>query len=111
MFSYLAVKCKSTNKLPKSAAKPLTNYFFFTAISIEEVNSQSAFAGDSVSLTIASYDQQNMAVGYVLCDPTQPVPITTKFEARIVLFNITVPVTKGFSVSLDHTLYKLRPKR
>lgn len=32
MFSYLAVKCKSTNKLPKSAANPLTNYLFYSDI-------------------------------------------------------------------------------
>uniref|UniRef100_A0A1B6IM34 Tr-type G domain-containing protein n=1 Tax=Homalodisca liturata TaxID=320908 RepID=A0A1B6IM34_9HEMI len=70
------------------------------AITIEEVSTQSAFAGDSVSVTIAGYDQQNMAVGYVLCDPQYPVPVTTRFEARIVLFNITVPITKGFSVIL-----------
>nr|WRK57540.1 Hbs1 protein [Recilia dorsalis] len=70
------------------------------AISIEEVSTPTAFAGDSMSLTIANYDQQNMAVGYVLCDPTSPVPVTAKFEARIVVFNITVPITKGFSVVL-----------
>lgn len=72
-------------------------------ISIDEVSTPNAFAGDSVSVTIAGYDQQNMVVGYILSDPQQPVPVTSKFEARIVLFNITVPVTKGFSVSIENS--------
>lgn len=65
---------------------------------IEEAATQTAFAGDYVSVTISHYDQQNMAVGYVLCDPLSPVPTATKFEARIVVFNVTVPITRGFPV-------------
>lgn len=60
---------------------------------------QAAFAGDCVSATIAGMDQQNIAIGYILCDPQQSVPITTRFEARIVIFQLKVPITKGYSVS------------
>jgi hypothetical protein len=31
----------------------------------------------------------------VLCDPALPVPVTTKFQAKIVVFSIEVPITKG----------------
>lgn len=84
----------------KVLVQPQNEIALVKAISIEDVNSQTAFAGDCVSVTIANYDQQNMAVGYVLCDPAHPVPVSSKFEARIVIFNITVPITKGYSVIL-----------
>ncbi len=35
--------------------------------------------------------------GMVLCDPALPVPVTTKFQAKIVVFSIEVPITKGIS--------------
>lgn len=68
------------------------------AISVEEVPKQVAFAGEQAAITIAGTDMQNVAVGYILCDPKAPVPIASKFQARIVIFNVTVPITKGFPV-------------
>jgi hypothetical protein len=35
--------------------------------------------------------------GMVLCDPALPVPVTTKFQAKIVVFSIEVPITKGIA--------------
>lgn len=69
---------------------------------IDDVAVQVAFAGDQVSVTLAGIDMQNVAVGYILCDPMQPVPVTSHFEARIVVFNIKVPITRGYSVILHH---------
>ncbi|KAL0276959.1 UNVERIFIED_CONTAM: hypothetical protein PYX00_004408 [Menopon gallinae] len=71
-------------------------------ITIDESPVQSAFAGDSVSLTLANYDMQNINIGYILCDPNRPAPVTSKFEGRIVVFNIKVPITTGYPVVL-HT--------
>ena len=70
------------------------------AIAIDDFPTPSAYAGDYVNITMANYDQQNISVGYILCDPAFPVPVTTKFEARIVIFNIKVPITRGFPVSM-----------
>jgi len=39
------------------------------------------------------------AVGSVLCDVTNPVQTATRFLARIVIFSINFPITKGFPVS------------
>lgn len=69
------------------------------SVAIEEVSQQTVYAGDQASVTLSGVDMQNVSVGYVLCDPQIPVPIATKFQARIVVFNITVPITKGFPVS------------
>lgn len=69
------------------------------AVSLDELPMQTVFAGDQASVTLAGVDMQNVGVGYILCDPAKPVPVASKFEARIVVFNITVPITKGFPVS------------
>jgi elongation factor 1 alpha-like protein len=69
-------------------------------LNIDDVAVQVAFAGDQVSATLSGIDIQNVSVGHILCDPVQPVPVTSHFEARIVVFNIKVPITKGYSVSL-----------
>ena len=59
---------------------------------------QSAFAGDHVTVTLSGVDPQSQTVGVVLCDPAQPVRVTTKVQARIVIFSIDLPITKGYQV-------------
>lgn len=61
-----------------------------------------AFAGDQATITLSGIEIQNVSIGNVLCDPHQPVPVSNKFEARIVVFNIAIPITKGYSVILHH---------
>lgn len=70
------------------------------ALAIEEASQQVVFAGDQVAVTLSGIEMQNVGVGYILCDPQVPVPIASKFQARIVVFNVTVPLTKGFPVSI-----------
>lgn len=40
-----------------------------------------------------------LTAGSVLCDVSSPVDTATRFRARIVIFNINFPITKGFPVS------------
>ncbi|XP_069701678.1 protein HBS1 isoform X3 [Periplaneta americana] len=72
------------------------------ALTIDDSAVQVAFAGDQASATLSGIDMQNVSVGYILCDPAQPIPVTSHFEARIVVFNIKIPITKGYSVILHH---------
>lgn len=72
------------------------------AITIDELPSPNAYAGDYVNVTLANFDQQHMAVGYILSDPAFPVPVASKFEARVVIFNVTVPITRGYPVRTCH---------
>lgn len=45
------------------------------------------------------------SMGCVFCDPKEPIRVCTRFRARILLFNIEVPITQGFPVSASkHTL-------
>lgn len=68
-------------------------------LSIEESSKQHVFAGDQASITLSGIEMQNVSVGYILSDPANPVQISSRFRARIVVFNVTVPITKGYSVS------------
>ncbi|XP_019947315.1 HBS1-like protein isoform X1 [Paralichthys olivaceus] len=61
-----------------------------------------AAAGDHVSLTVTGMDIIKMNVGCVFCDPKEPIRVCTRFRARILLFNIEVPITKGFPVLLHY---------
>lgn len=45
------------------------------------------------------------SVGCVFCDPKEPVKVCTRFRARILIFNIEIPVTKGFPVSLSESYF------
>ncbi len=62
---------------------------------VKSVDCGTGFAGDHVTLTLAGPDQANVTGGMVICDPTSPIPVTSRFLARIVIFNIEVPITKG----------------
>ena len=62
---------------------------------VKSVDCGTGFAGDHVTLALAGPDQANVTGGMVICDPTSPIPVTSRFLARIVIFNIEVPITKG----------------
>lgn len=78
------------------------------AVSIDEISHQVVFAGDQVTVTLSGVEMQNMSIGYILCDPNYPVPVSSKFEARLVVFNVTVPITKGYSVNITRHLIKFK---
>ena len=45
-------------------------------------------------------------VGSVICPPSFPIKCTTKLKARILVFNIRIPITKGFTVSRNAHSYE-----
>ncbi|CAL1586327.1 unnamed protein product [Knipowitschia caucasica] len=61
-----------------------------------------AAAGDHVSLTLTGMDIIKINVGCVFCDPKESIRACTRFRARILLFNIEVPITQGFPVLLHY---------
>ncbi|KAM3958272.1 translation elongation factor EF-1alpha (GTPase) HBS1 [Aphomia sociella] len=90
------------NKGDKVLLCPTKELAEVRSISINDMTNNVAFAGDQVSVTLSGVDMQNVTIGYILSDPVQQVPITTKFEARIVVFNVKVPITKGYPVLIHH---------
>ncbi|XP_030372270.1 HBS1-like protein [Scaptodrosophila lebanonensis] len=72
------------------------------ALTIDELSQSNVFAGDQVAVTLAGVDVNNITVGCIICDPQTPIPVTTRFQARIIVFNVKVPITMGYPVLLHH---------
>lgn len=43
-------------------------------------------------------------MGCVFCDPKEPIRVCTRFRARVLIFNIEIPITQGFPVSANKAL-------
>lgn len=70
-------------------------------INVDETNAIStAFAGDQVIITLSGIDAINITVGSVVCHARDIVPIATRFQARIIVFNLKMPITNGYPVVL-----------
>ena len=70
----------------------------FLAIEVEEENVPWAMAGSNTTLFLTNIDPINLAVGSVLCTPSNLIPLATTFTARIIIFEVQVPITAGASV-------------
>uniref|UniRef100_A0A8D8QKG1 HBS1-like protein n=2 Tax=Cacopsylla melanoneura TaxID=428564 RepID=A0A8D8QKG1_9HEMI len=84
----------------KVLVQPQNEIATVKAVYVDEVNVGTGYAGDNVSVTLLNYDQQNLSVGFLLSELSNPCPVTSKFEARIVVFNITTPITIGYPIVL-----------
>ncbi|XP_027230801.2 protein HBS1 isoform X1 [Penaeus vannamei] len=71
-------------------------------VQVENAEPSAAFAGDPVTLTISGVDPNVLHVGDFLCDPSEPIPLATRVQARIVLFNIKVPLIEGTQVDFHY---------
>lgn len=77
---------------------PSGDYVAVKGLAINDVSFPCAFAGDHVTITITGMDMNNIHVGSMLCDPSSPLKSATRIKAKIVLFNVEIPITKGFMV-------------
>nr|XP_039256650.1 HBS1-like protein [Styela clava] len=59
-------------------------------------------AGDHATLTCHGVDIMKIHTGNVLSDIKNPIPVVSRFQARIIIFNIAVPITRGFPVELHY---------
>lgn len=71
-------------------------------INMDEIPQNTVFAGDQVSVTLFGVDITTVSVGNILCDIYRPIPLATRIRARIIVFNITTPITKGYPVVVHH---------
>ncbi|KAJ1562838.1 HBS1-like protein [Cladochytrium tenue] len=72
------------------------------AIEFQDESVKWAVAGDLVTIGLAGVDIQNISTGSVLCDPSQPVTTATRFAARVVTFELAVPLTPGTPLVMHH---------
>ncbi|OAX43074.1 hypothetical protein K503DRAFT_681934 [Rhizopogon vinicolor AM-OR11-026] len=71
-------------------------------IDVEEQSVPWAAAGTNATLYLTSIDSIHLSIGSVLCPPSDIVPLATVFTARIIVFDIQLPVTTGASIELFH---------
>ncbi|KIY72985.1 hypothetical protein CYLTODRAFT_285952 [Cylindrobasidium torrendii FP15055 ss-10] len=71
-------------------------------IEVEDATVPWAMAGSNATIYLTSIDPVHLAVGTVLCPPESLVPLATMFTARIIVFDVQVPITAGTSVELFH---------
>lgn len=81
---------------------PLKEQATVKAITMDEMPSKVAFAGDQVAVTLSGIDITTINVGAVLSDLYNPIPMTNRFRCRIVVFNVKIPLTIGFPVIIHH---------
>ncbi|KIK30832.1 hypothetical protein PISMIDRAFT_26557 [Pisolithus microcarpus 441] len=72
------------------------------SIEVDEINVPWAAAGSNATLYLVAIDPIYLAVGSILCPPGSLVPLATAFSARIIVFDIQVPITVGASIELFH---------
>ena len=51
------------------------------------------------------------SIGNFFCDPEKPIRLVSRFRAQIVVFHITVPITKGFPVRSAARIAQSGPAR
>ncbi|KAF8570694.1 hypothetical protein P879_03635 [Paragonimus westermani] len=58
-----------------------------------------AFAGDQVALILTGVDPfQSLAPGDLLTDPDNPVSLASRIQAKILVFSVPQPITRGYPV-------------
>lgn len=70
-----------------------------TAINVEEEPVPWAAAGSNATIYLTAVDPIHVGIGSVLCPPADIIPVATVFTARIIVFDVIVPITAGASVS------------
>ena len=68
------------------------------AIDLDERSVSWAAAGSNATLYLTTIDPIHLNIGSVLCPPNDLVPLATCFSARIIVFDIQLPITSGTSV-------------
>ncbi len=58
-----------------------------------------ARAGDGADITLSGLDTGAASAGSVVCHPDFPVPLVAKFEARVVVLDVAIPVLRGQQAS------------
>ena len=63
-----------------------------------------AIAGDTVDVALNGIDAAAVSAGSMLCHPQWLVPLVSRFEARVVVLDIAMPILKGRQVGAQAQL-------
>jgi peptide chain release factor subunit 3 len=70
------------------------------AINIEEAEVKSAIAGDNVRLKLKGVEEDDVATGFVICEPARPVKASTRFLVQLIIFSIRNIMAPGYTAVL-----------
>jgi len=65
------------------------------SISINQTDVNFACAGDNVDVVITQIESYMINIGSILCDPSDPIPVVSRFTARILTFRLDFPLFPG----------------
>ncbi|OMJ21306.1 Eukaryotic peptide chain release factor GTP-binding subunit [Smittium culicis] len=69
-----------------------------------ELEIESAIAGDNVRVRLRGVEEEEVSEGHVLCEPKQPCVGTTSFDAQLVIVDAKNIITSGYGAVLHiHT--------
>ncbi|TFK73002.1 hypothetical protein BDN72DRAFT_835319 [Pluteus cervinus] len=71
-------------------------------IEVEDKSVEWAASGTACTLHLISIDPVQLSIGTVLCAPSELVSLAMTFTARIIVFDIQIPITPGATVELFH---------
>ncbi|XP_078318848.1 HBS1-like protein isoform X1 [Crassostrea virginica] len=82
----------------KVLVQPAGDLAVVKAVTMEDSDNSCGFAGDHVTIILTGMDMAHVNVGSAICDPQNPIKSAMRIRARIVIFNLELPITKGFTV-------------
>ena len=100
--SYLGMVLPSLNvRLPCNCRVHRVNGAFNVAIMSDDKSLPWAIDGANVIVYLTSVDPAHLGIGSVLCRPTDLAPLSSCFTARVIIFDIDIPITVGASVCVS----------
>ncbi|KAJ3256402.1 HBS1-like protein [Boothiomyces macroporosus] len=83
-------------------ALPINEIGVVKHIMVGEEDANWAVAGDRVSISLTNLEVIQFHLGSVICDPISPIPVVESFKARILTFDLNIPITIGVPVVMHH---------
>lgn len=71
-------------------------------IEVDDDSAPFAVSGQNVTLYLAGVDANQLSIGAVLCPVNYPARLISKFQAQILVFDVTTPIIMGTAVELFH---------
>jgi len=74
---------------------PLNEICVVKGIRVHGETTEFATAGENVDIGLTGLEIQTLSVGNFLCAPENPIPLATRFRAKVITFSLQKPILKG----------------
>jgi elongation factor 1 alpha-like protein len=96
------IECGSLSILDKIILMPENVTAQVKSITRNKSPIKIAYAGDNVELGLINVDIMTLGVGQILCDAFDKIPVTNKFRARVITFDLDIPILPGTECVLHY---------